>query len=86
MKVAIIGYGWVAGAHIEALNAIEGVEVTAIFSSRPQDDRDLSAKHGSAITSYTDVDVMLANDDIGVVSICSYPSMHKEHARRRAST
>ena len=80
MKVGIIGYGWVAGAHIEALNAIDGVEVVAVFSSRRQDDGELSAKHGSAITSYTDLDAMLADDDIGTVSICSYPSMHKDHA------
>ncbi len=80
MKVGIIGYGWVAGAHIEALNAIDGVEVSAVFSSRPQDDHELSEKHGSAITSYTDLDVLLANDDIGAVSICSYPGMHKDHA------
>lgn len=85
MKVGIIGYGWVAGAHIEALNAIEGVEVAAIFSSRPQDDGELSEKHGSAITSYTDLDTMLANDDIRVVSICSYPSMHKDHALAAAA-
>ena len=26
MKVGIVGYGWVAGAHIDALNSIEGVE------------------------------------------------------------
>jgi predicted dehydrogenase len=80
MKIGIIGYGWVAGAHIDALNAIEGIEVTAICSSRPQNDTELSAKHGSAITSYTEIDDLLARDDIAVVSICSYPSQHKAHA------
>lgn len=80
MKIGIIGYGWVAGAHIDALNTIEGVEVTAICSSRPQNDTELSAKHGSTITSYTEIDDLLARDDIAVVSICSYPNQHKTHA------
>ena len=80
MKVGIIGYGWVAGAHIQALNAIDGVEVVAVCSSRPQDEVELSAKYGSKITSYTDLNAMLANEDVSTVSICSYPSMHKDHA------
>ena len=45
MKVGIVGYGWVAGAHIDALNSIESVEVSAIYSSRPQDDNALSKKY-----------------------------------------
>jgi predicted dehydrogenase len=80
MKVGIIGYGWVAGAHIEALNAIDGVEVAGIYSSRPQNDTELSARHGSTITSCTDPSVLLARDDIDVVSVCSYPNQHRKHA------
>jgi len=46
-NVGIIGYGWVAGAHIHAINATSNAQVTAIYSSRPQNDAEISAKHGS---------------------------------------
>lgn len=36
MKVAIIGYGTVSIARIEALNAIPDVQVTAIYSAHLQ--------------------------------------------------
>ena len=48
-NVAVIGYGWVATAHIPAINATADAQVTAIYSSRPQDDAALSARHGSPI-------------------------------------
>jgi predicted dehydrogenase len=77
-NVGIIGYGWVATAHIPALNASPLAQVTAIYSSRPLDSAELSAKHGGRITAYDDLDKMLANPDIHAVSICSYPNQHKE--------
>ena len=42
-NVGIIGYGWVSGAHIAAINATSLAQVTAIYSSRPQDAAALSA-------------------------------------------
>ena len=80
MKVGIVGYGWVAGAHIDALNSIDGVEVNAVYSSRPQDENELSKKHGSSIKAFQDLGEMLSSDDIEVISICSYPGQHKKHA------
>ena len=79
MKVGIVGYGWVAGAHIDALNSIEGVEVSAIYSSRPQDDNALSKRHGSSIKSYQNLDSMIDSENLDVISICSYPAQHKDH-------
>ncbi|HIG84515.1 MAG TPA: Gfo/Idh/MocA family oxidoreductase [Verrucomicrobia bacterium] len=80
MNVGIVGYGWVAGAHIDALNSIDGIEVTAVYSSRSQDENELSKKHGSSIKAFQDLGGMLSSDDIEVISICSYPDQHKEHA------
>ncbi len=80
MNVGIIGYGWVATAHIVAINACKGVQVTAIYSSRPQDDKALSEKWGTPIKSYTDLNAMLSDKSIDAVSICSYTYQHKEHA------
>src|SRR6266404_1642129 len=75
-NVGIIGYGWVATAHIPAINATSLGQVTAVYSSRKLDSSELSARHGSTIEVYNDRDEMLANRDIHVVSICSYPYDH----------
>lgn len=79
-RVGIVGYGWVAGAHIEAINSLPNAEVVAVFSSRELDAAALAQQHGSEITCYSKLSEMLANDAIDVVSICSYPYQHADHA------
>ena len=79
-NVGIIGYSWVAGAHIEAINKTSYAQVTAICSSRKLDSAEISAKHGGTITCYTDLTQMLADPNIHVVSICSYPADHAKQA------
>ena len=75
-NIGIIGYGWVATAHIPAINATSLAQVTAVYSSRKLDSADLSARHGGKVTAYNDLDEMLANPDIHAVSVCSYPYDH----------
>lgn len=82
-KVGIIGYGWAATAHADAVNGTRQGTVTAVFSSRPLDDAEVSARHGSPIKTYTDLDEMLASD-IDVVSITSYPNQHRAQAEAAA--
>lgn len=79
-NVGIIGYGWAATAHIEAINKTKQAQVTAVYSSRPLDEAELSAKHGGKIKAYQDIDAMLADPDIHVVDITSYPSQHRNQA------
>jgi len=78
-NVGIIGFGWVATAHIPAINATPLAQVTAVYSSRKLDSRELSSKYGGNVTAYNDLDEMLANPDIHAVSVCSYPY---DHARQ----
>lgn len=75
-NVGIIGYGWVATAHIPAINATTLGQVTAVCSSRELDSSELSAKYGGAIATYNNLDAMLADPEIQVVSVCSYPYDH----------
>jgi len=75
-NVAVIGYGWAATAHIAAINATSNAQVTAVWSSRKLDSAELSAKHGSPITAFTDLDAMLADKSVHVVDITSYPDQH----------
>jgi len=79
-NVGILGYGWVAGAHIAAINSTSKAQVTAVYSSRKLDPAEVSAKHGGKITVYSDLEAMLANQNIHAVSICSYPCDHAKQA------
>ncbi len=83
-NVGIVGYGWVATAHIPAINGTQQAQVTAICSSRPQNAQALSSQYGSPIAVYQDFDEMLRDPAIHVVSICSFPQDHAEQAVRAA--
>ena len=78
-NVGIIGYGWVSGAHIAAINSTTNAQVVAVYSSRKQDPQTLREKHGREISCYTDLDQMLAEPKIHIISICSYPPFHADH-------
>ena len=80
IKVGVIGYGWVASAHIQAINATSQAEVCAVYSSRPLDSDTVSAEHGSSIQCYQDLKDMLNDPSIDAVSVCSYPYQHRDHA------
>ncbi len=74
--VGIIGYGWAATAHIDAINQGTGGRVTTVCSSRPLDPAELSARHGTPIKVVRDVAALLADPAIDVVSIAGYPWNH----------
>ena len=75
-NVGIVGYGWVATAHIPAINASSLAQVSAVYSSRPLDSEKLSRTHGGKVKAYNDLDQMIADPDIHALSICSYPYDH----------
>ncbi len=79
-QVAVIGYGWAATAHIEALNACENAEVTAVYSSRELNEDELREKYGSPIRTFNDLDALMRDSSINVVSVTGYPFLHAEHA------
>ena len=79
-KVGIIGYGWVSGAHINAINSTALAQVTGVFSSRKLDSGEVSARHGTPIKAYATLEEMLGDKSIDVVSICSYPQDHARQA------
>jgi predicted dehydrogenase len=79
-NVGVIGYGWAATAHIDAINATDQGTVTAVYSSRELDPADLKKAHSSNITPYQSVDDMLEDPTIDTVSITSYPIQHKDQA------
>ena len=62
-NVGIIGYGWAASAHIDAINKTKQGQVTAIYSSRKLDDaeRHLDEYLAFAEASHLDEDTALAS-------------------------
>ena len=79
-NVGIIGYGWAAGAHIEAINGTTQGQVTAVYSSRDLEPKELEKTHGCPIVVYNKVEDLLADDSIDIVDITSFPSQHKDQA------
>lgn len=79
-NVGIVGYGWAATAHIDAINAGALGQVTRICSSRPLDAQELSERHGCPLQTGTSYEEMLADPEIHAVSICSFHRQHKEQA------
>jgi len=79
-NVGVIGYGWAASAHIAAINATGLAAVTAVLSSRELDPVQLAAEIGSTVTIYSDLDAFLADPQIDVVDITSYPWEHAGQA------
>lgn len=76
-KVGIIGIGRIAYAHIEALNALEHIEITAI-SSRSNIEQ--KAKQLNIENYYSDYKEMLDNEDLDSVHICTSNDVHFEIA------
>lgn len=84
-NVGIVGYGWVATAHITAINATTLGQVTAVCSSRKLDPVELSRRHGCAVQVYQEFDELLLNPDIQVVSLCGFPTQRTGQAVRAAA-
>ncbi|HVV71342.1 MAG TPA: Gfo/Idh/MocA family oxidoreductase, partial [Verrucomicrobiae bacterium] len=83
-NVGVVGYGWVASAHIPAINATSLAQVSAVCSARPLNAGELTARHGGAIQVYRKLDQMLADPDIHVVSLCGLPGQHASQIIRSA--
>src|SRR5262247_2743850 len=75
-NVGVIGYGWAATAHIDAINASRQAKVTAVWSSRTLSAAELSARHGTPITPHTNLEAKPSDPSIDVVDITSYPNQH----------
>ncbi len=80
LGVGIVGLGWVAGAHINAMNAVNGANVTAICSRREHNVDELEAQFGIRPRVYQDLSDMLNDPDVDIVDICTPHPFHKDQA------
>ncbi len=79
MKIGIIGTGWVAGLHLDALKTIEGAEVTAIAGRNQTQAQELAAPW-KANTYETPLD-MLERESLDAVFILLPPHLHGDLER-----
>ncbi|GGX92347.1 oxidoreductase [Litchfieldella qijiaojingensis] len=76
IRLAIIGAGSMAGEHAKHFGALEGVEVVAVCDLDADKARGFADRHGIAAV-YTDLEAMLARDDIQAVSNVTPDGVHK---------
>ena len=71
-NVGIIGYGWVAGAHIDTFKKIPGCEVVAVTSRELDRAKKKIREHGiSNAAPYDDLKQFLKHDGLDIVVICT---------------
>ena len=88
LSVGIVGLGWVARAHISAIEKIPGVALTAVCTRRSGEKskiaRQLEQKCGTPIQVFDDYDEMLSDGSIDVIDICTPHPFHADQAIRAA--
>ncbi len=76
LGVAVIGAGNVSSEHIRAYLQNPDVELVALCDRSAENAQHRAALHGLACTLYTDLDALLRDERIGLVSICTPNSLH----------
>jgi 2-hydroxy-4-carboxymuconate semialdehyde hemiacetal dehydrogenase len=79
MKIALAGAGAFGEKHLDGLTKIEGVEIASVISRRAEQAAEVAAKYG-APHSGTELDEVLAMDDVDAVILCTPTQMHAEQA------
>lgn len=85
LNYAVVGLG-IGSAHCDAVLRFEealGVRLAAVCDLR-QDRLDQIAKKSPSTKLYTDFDLMLENEDIDILSVCTPSGMHAEMAIKAA--
>jgi UDP-N-acetyl-2-amino-2-deoxyglucuronate dehydrogenase len=74
VRFGIIGAGTIAAFHAQAISAVEGAQLTAVFDSVAERSRDFAAKH--QIATYADLDEFLAKAPIDAVTVATPTGLH----------
>jgi 2-hydroxy-4-carboxymuconate semialdehyde hemiacetal dehydrogenase len=79
MRIALAGAGAFGIKHLDGLALIDGVTVTSVVSRRPEQAEEVARKYGAAHAS-TDLDEVLARDDVDAVILCTPTLLHARQA------
>jgi 2-hydroxy-4-carboxymuconate semialdehyde hemiacetal dehydrogenase len=75
MRIAVAGAGAFGIKHLDGLALIDGVEVTALISRRLEQAEEVARKYGIGYAG-TDLDEVLARDDVDAVILCTPTQLH----------
>ena len=81
MNLATIGRGPIVEDALRALEEVDGLQPTAVYSRKMEDAIDFAGRHGIEKT-YDDLDQLLKDPDIDVIYIASPNSLHHSQARK----
>ena len=79
MRIALAGTGAFGIKHLDGLANIDGVTVTAVVSRRLEQAEQVARKYGVA-SATTDLDEVLARDDVDAVILCTPTALHAAQA------
>jgi 2-hydroxy-4-carboxymuconate semialdehyde hemiacetal dehydrogenase len=79
MRIALAGAGAFGIRHLDGLAVIDGVTVTAVVSRRLEQAEEVARKYGVGHAS-TDLDEVLARDDVDAVILCTPTQLHAQQA------
>ena len=74
--VGLIGYGAIARAHAESVNATAGLNVAAVCDV--SDERRLAAERELSVRTHARAEDLLADPDVGLVIVGTPPSVHAD--------
>src|SRR4029450_11950171 len=78
LRVGIVGTGWMAATHTEALRRL-GVEVAGVAGRSPDRAREGADRLGLA-SAYDSVEALMADDSLAAVHVTSPNDVHATHA------
>ena len=76
LKIGFIGVGGVAQPHLNTLNAMDGVEISAVCDAFADRAAEVGEKFGASV--YTDYKKMLADEKLDGCYVCLIPGVHGE--------
>ncbi|MHC4700972.1 MAG: Gfo/Idh/MocA family protein, partial [Planctomycetota bacterium] len=80
LGAGIIGCGWVAKEYIKAFEKDERSEIRGLVSRNRTNAERYRDKYGLQCSIETDANVMLKQDDIDIVVVCTPHNMHTKYA------
>ena len=79
MRIALAGAGAFGIRHLDGLALIDGVTVTSVVSRRLEQAEEVAQKYG-VVHASTDLDEVLARDDVDAVILCTPTALHAAQA------
>jgi UDP-N-acetyl-2-amino-2-deoxyglucuronate dehydrogenase len=75
--IGIVGCGMIAEFHTRAILEIPVARVSAVFDRHPERARKIADLAGEGCRAYGDLDALLADPEVDVVSVCTPSGAHK---------